>query len=70
MNECDSNAKTVGAQSSATGRSHWRIIVLITHLGDIGYNSFYTQFNSYVVLVENYAAGVWGYEDHQAPRTK
>ena len=34
----------------------------------MGYNSFCTLYDSYVIPVANYAAGVWGYDDHQAPR--
>ena len=58
MNEFGSNARTIGALTSAAGRSYGRIIGLFKHLGDMGYNSFCTLYDSYVIPVANYAAGV------------
>ena len=40
---------------------------LFKQLGDMGYKSFCTLYNSYILPIANYGAGVWGYSDHPAP---
>ena len=64
----EKNIKTVESLTSAAGRSYGRIIGLFTKLGDIGYNSYCTLYETYVLPVANYAAGVWGFKDYSAPR--
>ena len=68
VNEHDSFDKTVDALTSAAGRSYGRIVGLFKKLGDMGYYTFSTLYRSYILSVANYAAGVWGFKDYQAPR--
>ena len=68
LNEHCNDQKTVDALTAAAGRSYGRIVGLFKKLGDMGYNTFVTLLQSYVLPVANYGAAVWGFKDHQAPR--
>ncbi len=37
-------------------------------MGDMGYETYCTLYDSYILPVANYAAGVWGYENYPAPQ--
>ncbi len=64
VNEFLNNSRTVEALTSATGRSFGRIV----NMGDMGYETYSTLCDSYVLSVANYAAGVWGFKDYPAPQ--
>ena len=54
--------------TAAAGRSFGRIIDIFRKVGDLGYRSFNTLYEAYALLIANYAAAVWGFKDHSAPR--
>ena len=68
MNEFSNDKKTVDALTAAAGRSFGRIVDIFRKVGDLGYRSYNTLYESYVLPVANYAAAVWGFRDHPAPR--
>ena len=68
VNEHDNNDKTVDALTSAAGRSFGRIVGLFKKLGNMGYKSYCTLYESYVLSVANYAAGVWGFKCYPGPQ--
>ncbi len=68
INEFGNNNCTVEALTSATSRSYGRIIGIFRQLGDMGYGSFMTLYNTYILPIANYAAAVWGFRDYPAPR--
>ncbi len=68
VSEFSSTYKTVSALTAAASRSYGRIVGMFKHLGDMGYRTFCTLYHSYVEPIANYAAAVWGFRDHSAPR--
>ena len=60
--------RTVKALTAAAGRSYGRIINIFKHMGDMGYGTYRTLYNSYVLLVANYAAAVWGFKNYSDPQ--
>ena len=68
INEFLNNTRTVEALTSAAGRSFGRIINMFRKMGDMGYETYSTLCDSYVLPVANYAAGVWGFKDYPAPQ--
>ncbi len=68
INEFGNNAKTVQALTAAASRSIERIIGIFKKFGDLGYRSFMTLFESYVIPIANYGSAVWGFADYPAPR--
>ena len=68
INEFGNDKKTVEALTAAAGRSFGRIIGLFKQLGNMGYRSYCTLYDTYVIPVANYAAGVWGFKSHSAPQ--
>ena len=58
--------KTVKSLTAADSRSYGRIIEMVRRLGDMGYNSYCTLYDSYVVSVAHYAAGVFDFGDYSA----
>ncbi len=61
-------SRTVDALTSAAGRSFGRIVNLFKRMGDMGYETYCTLYDSYILPVANYAAGVWGFENYPAPQ--
>ncbi len=68
VNEFGSNEKTVEALTAATSRSYGRIMGIFRNLGDMGHGNFMSFYDSYIMSVANYAAGVWGFKDYSAHR--
>ena len=68
INEFLSHKRTVDALTSATGRSFGRIVNIFKHMGDMGYETYSTLCDSYVLPVANYAARVWGFGVFPAPQ--
>ncbi len=68
INEFGKDDKTVEALTAAAGRSFSRIVDIFRKVGDLGHKSFNTLYESYVLPIANYAAAVWGFRDHPAPR--
>ena len=68
VNEFLSNEKTVESLTAAAGRSFRRIVNIFKRMGDMGYKTFCTLYHSYVLLVANYAAGVWGFKNDPVPQ--
>ena len=66
INEFLNNKKTVYALTAAAGRSYGRIVNIFKHMGDMGYSTYCTLYESYVLPVANYAAAVWGFTDYSA----
>ena len=62
-----SNHRTVEALTSAASRSFGGIVNIFKKMGDMGYETYRTLYNSYVLPVANYAAGVWGLKNYPAP---
>ena len=44
------NEKTVEALTAAAGRSYGRIVNILKHMGDMGYETYGTLYHSYVLL--------------------
>ena len=68
INEFLVHTKTVDALTSAAGRSFGRIVNIFKRMGDMGYETYSTLCDSYVLPVANYAAGVWGFNAYPAPQ--
>ena len=68
MNEFGNEKKTVEALTAAAGRSFGRIVGLFKQLGDLGYTTYCRLYESYVLSVACYGAGVWGFRPFPAPR--
>ena len=56
------------ALTAAGSRSFGRIVNIFKHMGDMGYDTYRTLYDTYVLPVVNYAAAVWGFADHPAPQ--
>ncbi len=68
INKVGNNDKTVQALTTAASRSYGRIVRLFRELGDMGYRSFCSLYNSYVLPVACYGVAVWGFKDYSAPQ--
>ncbi len=68
INEFLSPNKTVEALTAGASRSFGRIVNIFRKLKNMGIRSYETLFNTYVVPIMNYASGVWGYADQNAPQ--
>ena len=68
IHEHGNNNKTVEALTAGAGRSFGRIVNIFKKLGDLGYNSYCTLLDSYVLPIVNYGSAVWGFKDYPAPR--
>ena len=68
VNEFGKDDKTVQALTATVGRSFGRIVDIFRKIGDMGHKSFLTLFDAYILPIANYAAAVWGFRDHTAPR--
>ena len=67
-NDFGDNTKIVQALTAAASHSYGRIIGIFEKFGDLGYKSFMTLFDAYVLPIANYGAAVWGFVDYLAPR--
>ena len=68
VNEFLNNKKTVTSLTAAAGRSFGRIINIFKHMGDMGYETYRTLYDTYVLPVVHYASAVWGFDDHSVPQ--
>ena len=68
IHEFLSNDRTVEALTAAAGRSFGRIVNIFKYMGDMGYETYCTLYHSYILLVANYGAAVWGFKDCLAPQ--
>ena len=68
VNDFGSNEKTVEALTSAASRSYARVIGIFRKIGDMGYNLLMSLYDSHILSMVNYAAGVWGFKDYSALR--
>ena len=68
INEFGNDTKTVETLCAAAGRSFGRIIGLFKQLGNMGYQTYKTLFETYVLPIANYSAGVWGHKSFAAPQ--
>ncbi len=68
VNEFISNEKTVESLTAAAGRSFGRIVNIFKRMGDMGYETFHTLYQSYILPVANYAAGSGVSKITQHPR--
>ena len=67
VNKFNDNTKTVEALTAIAGRSLGRIVNIFKHMGNIGYGTYCTLYDSHALLVANYDMAVWGYTDYPAP---
>ncbi len=56
------------ALTSAAARSYGRIVRLFKKLKNLGFKTYETLYQTYVIPVLNYAAEVWGYPDYNSPQ--
>ena len=68
ISEFLNHSRTVDALTSAVGRSFGRIVNIFKRMGDMGYETYSTLCDSYVLPVANYMAGVWGFDAFPAPQ--
>ena len=68
VNEFGNHSKTVDALTAAAGRSFGRIVNMFKGIGNMGYGTYRTLCDSYILPVANYGAAVWGFADYPAPQ--
>ena len=68
VNELGNYSKTVAALTAAAGRSFGRIMNMFKHMGNMGYGTYWTLCDSYVLLVADYGIAVWGFAEYPAPQ--
>ena len=68
VNEFGNDSKTVESLTSAAGRSFERMVGLFKQLGNMGYSTYCTLYETYVLPIVNYGAGVWGFDLFTAPQ--
>ena len=44
-----------------------KIMNMFTHMGNMGHSTYHTLCDSYVLLLADYGAVVWGFTDYPAP---
>ena len=59
---------TVEALTSSASRSFGRIVNMFKKLHNMGIRTYETLYNSFVVPIMNYGAGVWGFEEFNDPQ--
>ena len=57
VSEYGNDTKTVETLTSAAGRSFGRIVGLFRQLGNMGYCTYCTLYETYVLPIANYGAG-------------
>ena len=65
VNEFLNNKKTVKSLTAVAGTSFGRIVNILKHMGDIGYDINLIPYGTYVLPVVNYMV-VWGFANHSA----
>ena len=68
VNEYGIDTKTVDALTATAGRSFGRIVGPFKKLGNMGYKSYCTLYETYILSVANYGAGVWGFRHYPGPQ--
>ena len=68
INEHLSHKTTVDALTTSGNRAFGRIVNIFRSMGNMGYKSYTTLYNTYVMPILNYAAGVWGYQEQAEPQ--
>ena len=68
INEFGNDKKTVEPLTLAAGRSYRRIVGLFKQVENMRYGTFCTLYETYILPVVNYAAGVWGFKSFPAPQ--
>ena len=59
---------TVDTLTAVACRSFGRIVTILKGMGNMGYKSYLTSSQTYVLPIMNYAAGVWGYTELNEPQ--
>ncbi len=59
---------TVEALATAAGRSFGWSVNIFKYMGDMGYETYCTLYQSYILPVANYAAEVWGFRAVTQPQ--
>ena len=62
------NIKMLKLLTAAPSRSFGRVHTIFKSLGNMGIKSYETLYESYIDPIMNYASGVWGYGNFEAPR--
>ena len=68
FNEHLSQTSTVEALTLLANRAFGRVVTIFKKLGNLGYKTYLTLFNTYIVPILNYASGVWGYQEQAEPQ--
>ena len=62
------NTKTTEILTASAKRAFGSIINMFKHLGNMGYKTYTTLYNSNILSIANYAGGVWGFQEYNNTR--
>ena len=68
MHEHLKHQKTVEILTSSAKRAFGKIINMFKKLGNMGYKTYTTLYNSNILSIANYASGVWGFQEFKECR--
>ncbi len=68
FNEHLAHRETVKTLTLAANRAFGRVVTIFKKLGNLGYRTYLTLFNTYILPILNYASGVWGYAEQAEPQ--
>ncbi len=68
FNEHLAHRETVKTLTLSANRAFGRVVTIFKKLGNLGYKTYLTLFNTYILPILNYAAGLWGYVEQAEPQ--
>ncbi len=68
FNEHLAHSTTVKTLTLSANRAFGKIVTIFKKLGNLGFKTYMTLYNTYVLPILNYASGVWGFQEQAEPQ--